>query len=75
MKKVLLTTVIFCTGFFSPICAYADQNFQVVITSDGNMTKLPADWSDDFVVWYIDWYETFLEIHEQYLNTPRPFPC
>ncbi len=39
------------------------------------MTKLPADWSDDFVVWYIDWYETFLEIHEQYLNTPRPFPC
>lgn len=50
-------------------------SYQVVITSDGHETLFPADFSEEAILFYIDWYEYWLEVKDWYDRQPRAYPC
>ena len=50
-------------------------NYQVVITSDGHQTLLPADMSEEAVLFFIDWYEYWLDVRRWYNSQPKAYPC
>ncbi len=78
MKKLFIIFALVTTGLFSTLTAKAvrgEAPFQVVIFSDGHRAYLPADWPQEFVNWYIDAYEDYLDDKRIYDSTPKPFYC
>lgn len=62
MKRFIIILGLFLSLFAAP--SYA-LNWQVVITSDGKLHKLPADISQELVNAYIDIYEDMLEMKSE----------
>jgi hypothetical protein len=78
MKKLFIIFALVATGLSSSLtakAAHGDAPFQVVIFSDGHRGYLPADWPQEFVNWYIDAYEDYLDAKRRYDSTPKPYYC
>lgn len=75
--------IIFCLALIASLTLFAVQkanaaegaSYQIVITSDGNQILLPADMSEESVVFFLEWYEYCLEFKEWYNRQPKPYPC
>ena len=65
IKKLFFVLMLsLCMNFVFVNDANAD-NYQYVMTSDGIVHALPADFSEEMVLWFIDTYETMLQMKQE----------
>jgi hypothetical protein len=77
MRKIALyLAVIASLNLFAVQKSHADDaTYQVVITTDGHEHVFPAEMSQDTILFFIDWYEYWLDYKEWYNSQPKPIPC
>lgn len=67
-KQFIITGLIAFFSLFSTSEVKAEDNidYQVVITSDGHQHVFPPDTKIEHILFYIEWYEHYLEVKEWY---------